>query len=61
MLAIWQLLFAPSGQNAQQIQNQYDQLVQAYTQYQSQGDISSQASVTVPKAIHALGNALGAL
>jgi serine/threonine-protein kinase len=56
-----QLLFAPPGQNAQQIQNQYDQLVQAYSQYLSQGDISGQASVTVPKAIHALGNALGAL
>jgi serine/threonine protein kinase len=56
-----QLLFAPPGQNAQQIQSQYDQFVQAYTQYLSQGDISGQASVTVPKAIHALGNALGAL
>lgn len=56
-----QLLFVPPGQNAQQIQNQYDQLVQAYTQYQSQGDISGQAAVTIPKAISALGNALGAL
>lgn len=56
-----QLLFAPPGQGVQQIQNQYDQLVQAYTQYQSQGEISGQAAVTVPKAISALGNALGVL
>lgn len=56
-----QLLFAPPGQSAQQIQNQYDQLVQAYTHYQSQGDITGQAAVTVPRAIHVLGNALGAL
>jgi hypothetical protein len=56
-----QLLFAPPGQGAQQTQNQYSQLVQAYTQDQSQGDISGQAAVTVPKAISALGNALGVL
>lgn len=56
-----QLLFAPPGQNAQQIQNQYDQLVQAYTQYQSQGNISGQAAITIPRAISALGNALGVL
>lgn len=56
-----QLLFAPPGQDAQQTQNQYSQLVQAYTQDQSQGDITGQAAVTVPKAISALGNALGVL
>jgi serine/threonine protein kinase len=56
-----QLLFAPPGQSAQQTQNQYDQLAQAYTQYQSQGDITGEAAVTLPKAISALGNALGVL
>ncbi len=56
-----QLLFAPPGQSAQQTQNQYDQLAQAYTQYQSQGDITGEAAVTIPKAISALGNALGVL
>ena len=56
-----QLLFAPPGQNPQQTQNQYDQLAQAYTQYQSQGDITGEAAVTLPKAISALGDALGVL
>src|SRR6185437_3973911 len=56
-----QLLFAPPGQSAQQTQNQYDQLAQAYTQYQSQGDITGDAAVTLPKAISALGNALDVL
>ena len=56
-----QLLFQPQGQNTQQTQNQYDQLVQAYTQFQSQGQITGQAAVTLPKAISALGNALGVL
>ena len=56
-----QLLFQQPGQNAQQLQNQYDQLVQAYTRFQSQGDISGQAATTLPKAISALGNALGVL
>jgi len=56
-----QLLFAPPGQSAQQTQNQYDQLAQAYTQYRSQGDITGEAAVTIPKAISALGNALGVL
>jgi hypothetical protein len=54
------LLFGPPGQNAQQIQNQYTQLVQAYTQHQSKGDITGQAAITLPKAITALGTALGA-
>ena len=40
---------------------QYDQLAQAYTQYQSQGDITGEAAVTLPKAISALGDALGVL
>jgi serine/threonine protein kinase len=56
-----QLLFAPPGQGAQQTQNQYDQLAQAYTQYKSQGDITGAAAVVMPKAISALGDALGVL
>ena len=56
-----QLLFAPPGQGAQQTQNQYDQLAQAYTQYKSQGDITGAAAVAMPKAISALGDALGVL
>ncbi len=56
-----QLLFQPTGRGAQQLQNQYDQLVQAYTQFQSQGDVSGQAATTLPKAISALGSALGLL
>jgi serine/threonine-protein kinase len=56
-----QLLFAPPGQSTQQTQNQYDQLAQGYTQYQSQGDITGGAAVAIPKAISALGDALGVL
>jgi serine/threonine-protein kinase len=56
-----QLLFAPPGQGTQQTQNQYDQLAQAYTQYKSQGDITGEAAVDMPKAISALGDALGVL
>jgi len=56
-----QLLFAPPGQSVQQTQNQYDQLAQTYTQYQTQGDITGEAAVTIPKRISALGNALGVL
>ena len=44
-----QLLFGPPGQNTQQIQQQYQQLIQAYDQHQSQGQITGRppaASVT---------------
>ena len=54
------LLFGPPGQGAQQIRHQYAQLTQAYAQHQSQGQITGQAAVTLPKAITALGTALGA-
>ena len=53
------LLFGPPGQDPRHIQDQYDQLVQSYAQHQSHGDITGQAAITVPKAIAALGSALG--
>jgi serine/threonine-protein kinase len=53
------LLFGPSDPNAQQTQNQFTQLVQAYDKHQSQGQITGKAATTVPKAIAALGAALG--
>jgi hypothetical protein len=54
------LLFGPPGQDARQIQGQYAQFVKTYAQHQSKGDITGQAAVTLPKAIAALGAALGA-
>ena len=53
------LLFGPPGPNAQQTQDQFTQLVQAYQQHQSQGQITGKAATTVPNAIAALGAALG--
>jgi serine/threonine-protein kinase len=53
------LLFGPP-QNPQQIQDQYAQLVKTYAQHRSNGDITGQAAITLPKTIAALGNALGA-
>jgi serine/threonine protein kinase len=53
------LLFAPPGQNAQQIQDQFTQLYKAYGQHQSQGQITGQAATTLPDAIAALSTALG--
>jgi eukaryotic-like serine/threonine-protein kinase len=54
------LLFAPPGQDPQHIKDQYSQLVKTYAQHQSNGDITGQAAITLPKTIAALGNALGA-
>jgi eukaryotic-like serine/threonine-protein kinase len=54
------LLFAPPGQDPQHIKDQYAQLVNTYAQHQSKGDITGQAAITLPKAIAALGSALGA-
>ena len=54
------LLFAPPGQDPQHIKDQYAQLVNTCAQHQSRGDITGQAAITLPKAITALGNALGA-
>ncbi|WP_187366543.1 protein kinase domain-containing protein [Trebonia kvetii] len=53
------LLFGPPGPGAQQTQKQFTQLVQAYDKHQSQGQITGKAATTVPKAIAALGAALG--
>ena len=56
-----QLLFGPPGQNTQQIQQQYEQLIQAYDQHQSQGQITGPAVARLRHALRALGTALGAL
>jgi len=53
------LLFGPPGQDARQIQDQYAQLVKSYAQHQSKGDITGRAAATLPKAIAALGAAIG--
>jgi len=54
------LLFGPPGQDTRHIRDQYAQLVKTYAQHQSKGDISGPAAATLPKAIAALGNGLGA-
>ena len=54
------LLFGPPGQNAQQVQQQYRQLVQAFDQHQSQGQISGAAAGRLRHALDALGAAVGA-
>jgi hypothetical protein len=56
-----QLLFVPPGQNALQIQQQYQQLIQAYDQDQSQGQITGPATARLRHALAALGAAVGAL
>ena len=56
-----QLLFGPPGQNTQQIQQQYEQLIQAYDQHQSQGQINGPSAARLRHALQALGTALGAL
>ena len=50
-----QLLFAPPGQNAQQIQQQYQQLIQVYDQHQAQGQITGTAVTRLRHALQALG------
>ena len=55
-----QLLFAPPGQNPQQIQQQYDQLVQAYDQRVSQGQVTGHAAAALRHALAALRSAVGA-
>jgi len=56
-----QLLFGPPGQNTQQIQQQYQQLIQAYDQHQSQGQITGPGASRLRHALQALGIALGVL
>jgi serine/threonine-protein kinase len=55
-----QLLFGPAGQNTQQLQQQYQQLVQSYDQHQSQGQITGPAAASLRRDLSALGTALGA-
>ena len=55
------LLFSPPGQDAQQIQEQYQQLVQTYDQRLSQTQITGPAVGRLRKELAALGAALGAL
>ena len=56
-----QLLFGPPGQDPQQVDQQYAQLIQAYDQDQAQGQISGPAAATLRHALDALGTAVGAL
>jgi serine/threonine protein kinase len=53
-----QVLFQP-GMDPQQVQQQYSQLVQAYTQDKSQGQVTGTAAASLSGAIRALGTALG--
>jgi serine/threonine-protein kinase len=55
-----QLLFQSSSQDAQRVQQQYDQLVQVYDQYQAKGDISGHAAAALSRALGALRVAIGA-
>ncbi|HEV2259989.1 MAG TPA: hypothetical protein VGS06_43325, partial [Streptosporangiaceae bacterium] len=56
-----QMLFGPPGQDSQQVDQQYAQLVQAYDQDQAQGQISGSTAATLRRALDALGAAVGAL
>jgi eukaryotic-like serine/threonine-protein kinase len=56
-----QLLFGPPGQDPQQVDQQYAQLIQAYDQDQAQGQITGPAAATLRHALDALGTAVGAL
>jgi serine/threonine-protein kinase len=54
------LLFSPPGQTAQQIQQQYAQLLQSYDQHRQQGQISGHAAIALRRALRALAAAVGA-
>jgi hypothetical protein len=54
-----QFLFYPPGQSAQQIDQQYAQLVQVYDQYLSQDKITGQAARQLRRALAQLGAAAG--
>ena len=49
------------GQDPQQVDQQYAQLVQAYDQDQAQGQITGPAAAILRRALDALGTAEGAL
>jgi hypothetical protein len=55
-----QLLFEPSDRNPQQVQQQYDQLVQVYDQYTQRGEITGRAVASLSHALDALRTAVGA-
>jgi len=55
-----QLLFSAPGQKIQELQKQYGQLVQAYEQHRSQGEVTGQAAKILRRALNALGAAVGA-
>jgi hypothetical protein len=55
-----QLLFNTPSANAEQVEQQYSQMVEVFDQYRSQGQITGQAAVTIRQQITALGTALGA-
>jgi hypothetical protein len=55
-----QLLFQPPDRNPQQVQQQYDQLVQLYDQYMQRGDITGRAETRLSHALDALRTAVGA-
>ena len=55
-----QLLFGPPGQNPQQIQQQYEQLVQSYDQHLSQGQITGSAAASLRRDLGTLGTVVGA-
>jgi hypothetical protein len=54
------LLFEPSDQNSERVQQQYDQLVQVYDHYQTDGQITGHAAVVLSRALDVLRTATGA-
>jgi hypothetical protein len=52
-----QLLFGPPGQNAQQIQQRYQQLLQSYDQRQSHGQMAGPAAGTLRHDLETLSAA----
>ena len=55
-----QLLVNTPRQNAEQVEQQYAQLIEVFDQYRSQGQISGPTAVKLRQEISALGAALGA-
>ena len=55
-----QLLFRPPDQNAEQVQQQYDQLVQVYDRYEADGQITGRTAVELSHALDVLRTAVGA-
>jgi hypothetical protein len=55
-----QLLFQPPDRDPQQVQQQYDQLVQVYDQYTQRGDITGSSQTALSHALDALRTAIGA-